>query len=353
MNKLAEYASLLKEEYEKCRDVKESKRYQALYLVASDYTYKEAAFIVCKNEETVSFWVQKYLEEKSVKDKPKEGRPEIITKEMQKENINLVEENDPTNCKINFTIIDCAYLQDYLLKKYYAEVTTEAIRLILVREGYHYRKSEYDFTKKQNEKRKEYLIQTLSLFSNPDNDLNFLDEARSKLHPKPGYFWTKNPRPIVKTECSHKGVTIKGTVNPITGETILETYDKNDRESHFDFIKKFISIKEILVRNNLAKKVFLFLDNLSVHKVREVLDYASNYPWLKIVFQPTYSPDLNLIEWLWGFLRRKKLNGQSFSDIESMKKKLAEIFKDLDPETIRKTCSIAILQKRALEIGIT
>lgn len=353
MNDLAEFTSLLKDQYKSSRDVREKERFHALYLVASGYTFKETAFIICKNEETVSFWVQKYLEEKSVKDKSKEGRPEIITGQMQKDILNLVEENDPTNGKSNCTIIDCAYLQNYLLEKYYAEVTTEAIRLILVSQDYNYRKSEYEFTKRDLIQRKEFLSQTLPLFPNPDNDINFLDEARTKLHPKPGYFWTKSPRPVVKTNCSHKGVTIKGSVNPISGESILEVYDKNDRISHFDFIKKFISIKEILIKNNLVKNVFLIVDNLSVHKVKEVMAYAANYSWLKIIFQPTYSPDLNLIEWLWGFLRRKKLNGQSFSDIDDMKKKLAEIFRSLTPEIIRKTCSIAILQKRALEIGVT
>lgn len=353
MTSLAEYASLLKEKYEQCRDVRESKRYQALYLVASGYTYKEAAFIVCKNEETVSAWVEKYLQEQSVKDKPREGRPEIITDEMQKDIVNKVEENDPSNGKANCTIVDCAYLQYHLLQKYGADVTTEAIRLRLVDLGFHYRKSEYEFTKRDKEKRKEFLVSILPLLKENDIDVNFLDEARTKLHPKPGYFWTKNQRPIVKTNCSHAGVTIKGSVNPVSGEAILETYDKNDRNSHFDFVKKFISIKETAVKSGLVKQVLLIVDNLSVHKVVEVRELVSNYPWLNLIFQPTYSPDLNLIEWLWGFLRRKKLNGQSFSDLNELKQKLREIFSSLTPEIIRKTCSVAILQKRALEIGIT
>ena len=351
MTSLAEDTSLLKQKYEECRDVRESKRYQALYLVAIGYSYKETALIVCKNEETVSAWVYRYIQEKSVKDKPREGRPTIVTEEMKKEISNLIDENDPTNGKANCTIVDCPYLQSYLKEKYKIELTTETIRLNLVNLGYNYRKSEYEFIKRDNEKRKQFLSELLPQLRS-GIDINFLDEARTKLHPKAGYFWTKNKRAIVKTNCSHIGVTVKGSVNPISGEAILETYDKNDRTSHFDFVKKFISIKEAAVNSGIVKQVLLIVDNLSVHKVKEVMNFASQYPWLKIMFQPTYSPDLNLIEWLWGYLRRKKLNGQVFATIDEMKQKLNEIFKGLTPEIIRKTCSVSILERQAQKIGI-
>ena len=353
MNELTSEVSLLRELYKKCKDLKEREKYQALYLVASGYSYLEAAFIVCKNEETISIWVDKYLQEKSVKDKPREGRPPTVTKEIEEEITKIIDDNDPSNGKANCTIVDCNFLQAYFFEKYQLKITAEAIRKHLRKLNYHYAKSEYEFIKRDNEKRKQFLSNILPQLKEAGFDINFLDEARTKLHPKPGYFWTKNPRPVVKTNCSHAGITIKGSVNPISGEAILETYDRNDRTSHFEFIKKFISIKEISVKAGLVKQVLLIVDNLSVHKVKEVMELVSKYDWLKMIFQPTYSPDLNLIEWLWGFLRRKKLNGQVFATIEEMKQKLGKIFTSLTPEIIRKTCSVAILERQAQKIGIT
>lgn len=353
MNDLTSDASLLRELYKKSRDLREKERYQALYLVACGYSYLEAAFIVCKNEETISQWVEKYLQEKSVKDKSKEGRPPIITKEIEEEISKVIDDNDPSNGKANCTIIDCNFLQTYLFEKHHLKITPEGIRKHLKKLSYHYAKSEYEFIKRDNEKRKQFLSELLPQLKEVGFDINFLDEARTKLHPKPGYFWTKNQKPIVKTNCSHVGITVKGSVNPISGEAILESYDKNDRKSHFEFVKKFISIKEVAIKSGLVKQVLLIVDNLNVHKVKEVMELVSNYPWLKLIFQPTYSPDLNLIEWLWGFLRRKKLNGQVFATIDEMKQKLREIFKSLTPEIIRKTCSVAILERQAQKIGIT
>ena len=352
MNELAKYLSVFKELYKQSREVREKEHYQALYLVASGYSYTEVSFIVCKDQETISLWVEKWLAEKSVKDKPKDGRPPTITKEIEEEISKVIDENDPSNGKANCTIVDCAFLQQYLLEKHKIKITTEAIRKHLRRLDYYYAKSEYEFIKKDNSLRKQFLSELLPQIKQSDLDINFLDEMRTKLHPKAGYFWTKNKRAIVKTNCSHQGLTIKGAVNPITGESICETYDKNDRNSHVSFLQKFINIKETAVKTGLVKTVVLILDNLSVHKVKEAMELASQYAWLKVVFQPTYSPDLNLIEWFWNFLRRKKLNGQIFGNIEELKQKLNQIFKDLTPEIIRKTCSVAILERAAAKIQI-
>jgi putative transposase len=353
MNELAEYASLLKEEYKKCRDVRELTRYQALYLVASGYTYLETAFIICKDKETVSAWVKKYLEEKTVKDKPKEGRPPVITKEIEEEMTKIIDENDPSNGEVKCTIVDCQVLQLHIFDKYGIGVSQEAIRKRLKLSGYHYAKSEYEFTKRDNENRKQFLLQIGELLKQEGIDVNFMDEMRAKLHPKPGYFWTKNKRPIVKTHCSHKGLTVKGAINPITGDVILNTYDKNDRFAHFSFMNDFIEKKRALVESGKVKQVILNMDNLSVHKVFEVKYLVENTPWLKVNYQPTYSPDLNLIEWLWGHLRRKNLNGQVFQSMEALKKGLEQIFRGLTSNLIKNVCSIAILERQAQKIGIT
>lgn len=353
MNPLSEDASLLKELYKSCKDVKEKERYQALYLHSIGYHKNEISVILCKDEDTVKAWVDKWLQEKSVRDKSKEGRPPVITKEIAEEITRLVDENDPTNGKLDFSIIDCQFLQVYLSEKYKIQVTKEAIRKKLKVSGYHYLKSEYEFIKRDEEKRKEFIQWIAPLLKDSNIDVNFLDEIRIKLHPKPGYFWTKNKRPIVKTECSHAGLTVKGVINPVTGYALCTSFEKNDRYAHLAFINNFIEVKKPLVESGKVKEVILNLDNLSVHKVHEVVELASKFPWLKINYQPTYSPDLNLIEWLWGHLRKKMLNGKMFKSLDQLRSKLDEIFRCLNPDLIKRVCSVEILESKAQKIGIT
>ena len=175
MNELTKDSSLLKERYQESKDIKERERYHALYLYSLGYKKKRIAEIFCVDPDTVKAWIDKWLQEKSVKYKPREGRPELITEEIEKDITKLVEDNDPSNGKTNCTIVDCAYLQNYLLETHKVDVTPEAIRLRLVDLGYHYRKSEYEFTKRDNEKRKEFLESVLPLLKDNGIDVNFLE----------------------------------------------------------------------------------------------------------------------------------------------------------------------------------
>lgn len=50
---------------------------------------------------------------------------------------------------------------------------------------------------------------------------------------------------------------------------------------------------------------------------------------------PPYSPELNLIEGLWGYLKRTALNNYFFGTIESLEAAVHDAFKELQqhPET--------------------
>jgi transposase len=51
-----------------------------------------------------------------------------------------------------------------------------------------------------------------------------------------------------------------------------------------------------------VKQIFLVLDNVSIHKSNKVKQtMAKHHPRIQLVFLPTRSPELNLIEvrWLW------------------------------------------------------
>ena len=54
-----------------------------------------------------------------------------------------------------------------------------------------------------------------------------------------------------------------------------------------------------------------------------------------VVWLPRYSPELNLIEGLWGYLKRSALNNYFFGAIESLETAIHDVFAELQqhPET--------------------
>jgi len=73
---------------------------------------------------------------------------------------------------------------------------------------------------------------------------------------------------------------------------------KTEGKQFLDFIKRVDQKYD----NKNIKQIFLVLDNVSIHKSNKVKQtMAKHHPRIQLVFLPTRSPELNLIEvrWLW------------------------------------------------------
>jgi len=82
--------------------------------------------------------------------------------------------------------------------------------------------------------------------------------------------------------------------------------------------------------------VIIVLDNASYHRTREILDtLAEHEDHMQVIWLPKYSPQLNLIEGLWGYLKQSALNNYFYGDLESLESAVDEAFKVLQqhPET--------------------
>ena len=81
-------------------------------------------------------------------------------------------------------------------------------------------------------------------------------------------------------------------------------YKQKTGKQFLDFIKRVVDQRY----DDNIKKIFLVLDNISIHsrsnKVKETL--ARYHPRIHLLFLPTLSPDLNLIEVRWLWMHRDK-----------------------------------------------
>jgi transposase len=52
----------------------------------------------------------------------------------------------------------------------------------------------------------------------------------------------------------------------------------------------------------------IIVDNSTTHYSKLVQAYLKKHPKINLIFIPPYSPNLNLIERLWKFLQKEKIN---------------------------------------------
>lgn len=328
--------------YKDAKRGKESRRYHAVLFFKLGKTIKGVAELVFADEETVRAWIKRWENEKKVIDRQRPGKPPKLTKEEEEELCRLVEENKPEEHGYNVSTWDCVELQIYVKDNFHKQISDETIRKILKKNGFNYKKVNYLFSKRDMGLRNQFVSEIFGLYEAKmqNTDIMFCDEASTKLHPKPGYVWTKENKIFTETLCSHKRLNTIAAIEPLFGTKVYETYDRNNSDSFVNFLEKLEAKTE--------KNIILVLDNYPVHHSKKVKEYLDKKNKIKLKFLPTYSPDLNPIEWLWGYARKKYLNSRQCKTLDELRDKLGVTFDLISSEKIRKICSLKIIEKHLI-----
>jgi hypothetical protein len=94
-----------------------------------------------------------------------------------------------------------------------------------------------------------------------------------------------------------------GVYDHINNKMWTHGYQRKTGKQFLDFIKR-VDLKY----DDSIKQIFLVLDNVSIHKSNKVKQTIARYhPRIHLVFLPTRSPELNLIEvrWLCGCIEKQ------------------------------------------------
>ena len=100
--------------------------------------------------------------------------------------------------------------------------------------------------------------------------------------------------------------------------------------------QQFAEFLRQLLEANSERRLVLVLDNASYHHTRAIHRLLADHrDHVLVIWLPVYSPELNLIEGLWGYLKRSALNNYFFGNIESLEAALHQAFREMQrhPET--------------------
>ncbi|MER7514294.1 transposase [Streptomyces lavendulae] len=86
--------------------------------------------------------------------------------------------------------------------------------------------------------------------------------------------------------------------------------------------KSFRCPKSGVKAHQLGGPIVLVWDNLNVHKVAGLREWAAARDWLTIYYLPPYAPGLNPVEGIWSLLRRGRLSNVAFSTPEHLAQRI-------------------------------
>ena len=87
--------------------------------------------------------------------------------------------------------------------------------------------------------------------------------------------------------------------------------------------------KQIEAKNPFKTTIYVIGDNARYYNSKLLKEWLKEHPRIKYMPLPPYSPNLNLIERLWGFMYRERLNNFYFETYDKFRMAIMEFFKNI------------------------
>jgi transposase len=139
----------------------------------------------------------------------------------------------------------------------------------------------------------------------------FVDAAHFVLAPFLGFRWSV-ARIFIPAPSGRQRFNVLGALNAVTHELLTITNDTYIT-SH-----EVCQLLQQLAALNLAIPISLVLDNARYQRCALVLETAAQLH-IELCFLPPYSPNLNLIERLWKFLKKQCLYSTYYAEFAPFK----------------------------------
>jgi transposase len=125
-----------------------------------------------------------------------------------------------------------------------------------------------------------------------------------------GASWSSTQSKVSKAQKINGLLNVFGAYDYAHNRMWTHGYRKKTGKQFLDFINRVDQKYD-----DSVKQIFLVLDNASIHKSNKVKATISKcHPRIHLVFLPTRSPELNLIEVRWLWMHRQAINNSTFQD---------------------------------------
>lgn len=212
----------------------------------------------------------------------------------------------------------------YLLKEFDVEYSISGANALLKRLGYTYKKPRVVPGKADINGQQKFIKKYRRLRNSmkAKDSLFFMDGVHPQHNPLVQYGWfKKGVRYPLKTNTQYHRLHINGAIDIDNFDVVIESDLSINAETTLNLFEK-------LRKRRPEGKLYLVLDNAGYYKSKRVQKYAKALG-ITLLYLPPYSPNLNLIERLWGFMQRDILYNRYYPTFEHMKQACFNFFKGL------------------------
>ena len=200
--------------------------------------------------------------------------------------------------------------------------TASGMTAVLHRLGFVYKKPKLVPGKANADAQEAFLAEYEKLKQDKgENDvICFMDAFHPQHNPVLGHGWIKRGKDHkVKSNTGRRRVNINGAIDLERLEPVVRFDDTIDADST---IALFQQLEQVYA---VATWIYVICDNAGYYRSKAVQEYLTDSR-IKLVFLPPYAPNLNLIERLWKFFKKKTLYNRYYESFDEFRKACRDFF---------------------------
>ena len=302
-----ESRAVLEEFHRACLDKKTADKIKAILLIADGFSYPQIRKILLLDERTLSRYKKMYNEN---------GIDGLVENNYQGRQCKLNEEQiKKLKQELDSQLYETAEsVCEYVFKTFGIRYTAQGMVHTLHRIGYRYKKTCIVPGKMDPCKQESFVRKYKRCYKRlkEDEKVYFMDGSHPTYNSHAGYGWIAcGKRFAVKSQDGRKRINLLGAYDPKSGEAVVREYGTLNQESVIDLLRRIRA-------QNSNIKIHIICDNVSYQHARRVREEAKKLG-IRLVYLPSYSPNLNLIERYWGYLKKKVITNRYYETFEEFK----------------------------------
>lgn len=288
--------TILREAHYDSKYRKQADRIKSILLLNDGFLYKQVARILMLDEVTI----RRYLKE--FKQTGIDGLLEDHYSGSEAF-LSAREQGELTLYLKDHTLKTVKEVVAYVRTVYQIEYSIEGMTHLLHNLHFIYKKTKIIPGKLDPLKQEAFKVEyeKLKQTKHPEDRIYFVDASHPHHNNQSSYGWIyKGTDRWIKTNTGRKRVNINGALN-LDDLTIITRLEETINADAMILLIKNIE------QHQPEGQIYLILDNARYNHAKKVKSYVKESGRVHLVFLPSYSPNLNVIERLWLFLHQKIL----------------------------------------------
>lgn len=217
-------------------------------------------------------------------------------------------------------------IKEYVKTTYGVDYTVEGIRGLIKKYGFVYKKTKHLPGKADVKQQKEFEQQYYKLKESKasEDEIYFMDGVHPLHNSITANGWIKKGQERgIQANTGRQRLNINGACNAATGKVVVHECEAINAQATIALFKKMQASQPV-------GRLLVIADNARYYRSIAVQEYIKSNKRIKLIFLPSYSPNLNLIERLWRFYKKEVLYNHYYPDFDEFRNATINFFRTLN-----------------------